>query len=198
MTRSPDSLVPSDSGQPEPEKRDDKASTCWQGGAATSQSPQLGAFAYLAVARSFRNPIRNPLARYFPFALAFRRCRCLAVILWIVHFPRRPHGMPQYRQSPRHPYHRSLFRALPPPGFPSSPIPTPSSALMGSLPLPWGDRPSHTISVKCACRAAHVRKQAVRSECPAYSFATARPCHVPGTFHPLARRPESRLNWGCI
>src|SRR5882724_5780370 len=28
MTRSPDSLVPSDSGQPEPEKRDDKALTC--------------------------------------------------------------------------------------------------------------------------------------------------------------------------
>ena len=34
MTRSPDSLVPSDSGQPEPEKRDDKAPTCWQGGEA--------------------------------------------------------------------------------------------------------------------------------------------------------------------
>src|SRR5438046_9931514 len=34
MTRSPDSLVPSDSGQPDPEKRDDKALTCWQGGEA--------------------------------------------------------------------------------------------------------------------------------------------------------------------
>jgi hypothetical protein len=34
MTRSPDSLVPSDSGQPEPEKRDDKALTCWQEGEA--------------------------------------------------------------------------------------------------------------------------------------------------------------------
>ena len=34
MTRSPDSLVPSGSGQPEPEKRDDKAPTCWQGGEA--------------------------------------------------------------------------------------------------------------------------------------------------------------------
>ena len=34
MTRSPDSLVPSDSGQSEPEKRDDKALTCWQGGEA--------------------------------------------------------------------------------------------------------------------------------------------------------------------
>src|SRR6266851_7842908 len=34
MTRSPDSLVPSDSGQPEPEKRDDKAPICWQGGEA--------------------------------------------------------------------------------------------------------------------------------------------------------------------
>src|ERR1035441_7860230 len=32
MTRSPDSLVSSDSGQPEPEKRDDKALTCWQEG----------------------------------------------------------------------------------------------------------------------------------------------------------------------
>jgi len=30
MTRSPDSLVPSGSGQPDPEKRDDKALTCWQ------------------------------------------------------------------------------------------------------------------------------------------------------------------------
>ena len=34
MTRSPDSLVPSDSGQPEPEKRDDKALSCWQEGEA--------------------------------------------------------------------------------------------------------------------------------------------------------------------
>jgi RNA-directed DNA polymerase len=34
MTRSPDSLVPSGSGQPEPEKRDDKALTCWQEGEA--------------------------------------------------------------------------------------------------------------------------------------------------------------------
>ncbi len=34
MTRSPDSLVPSDSGQPEPEKRDDKALNCWQEGEA--------------------------------------------------------------------------------------------------------------------------------------------------------------------
>ena len=34
MTRSPDSLVPSDSGQPDPEKRDDKALTCWQEGEA--------------------------------------------------------------------------------------------------------------------------------------------------------------------
>jgi hypothetical protein len=34
MTRSPDSLVPSGSGQPEPEKRDDKPLTCWQGGEA--------------------------------------------------------------------------------------------------------------------------------------------------------------------
>ena len=34
MTRSPDSPVPSDSGQPEPEKRDDKAFNCWQEGEA--------------------------------------------------------------------------------------------------------------------------------------------------------------------
>ncbi len=34
MTRSPDSLVPSDTGQPEAEKRDDKALTCWQEGEA--------------------------------------------------------------------------------------------------------------------------------------------------------------------
>jgi retron-type reverse transcriptase len=34
MTRSPDSLIPSDSGQPEPEKRDDKAFNCRQEGEA--------------------------------------------------------------------------------------------------------------------------------------------------------------------
>jgi len=34
MTRSPDSLVPSDSGQPDPKKRDDKALNCWQEGEA--------------------------------------------------------------------------------------------------------------------------------------------------------------------
>ena len=34
MTRSPDSLIPSDSGQPEPEKRDDKAFNCRQEGKA--------------------------------------------------------------------------------------------------------------------------------------------------------------------
>src|SRR6266478_6554152 len=34
MTRSPDSLVPSASGQPDPEKRDDKALACWQEGEA--------------------------------------------------------------------------------------------------------------------------------------------------------------------
>ena len=34
MTRSPDSLVPSASGQPDPEKRDDKALICWQEGEA--------------------------------------------------------------------------------------------------------------------------------------------------------------------
>src|SRR5579859_3978684 len=34
MTRSPDSLVPSASGQPESEKRDDKALNCWQEGEA--------------------------------------------------------------------------------------------------------------------------------------------------------------------
>src|SRR5437899_345631 len=38
MTRSPDSLVPSDSGQPEPEKRDDKALTCWQESEANSRA----------------------------------------------------------------------------------------------------------------------------------------------------------------
>jgi len=34
MTRSPDSLIPSDSGQPELETRDDKALTGWQEGEA--------------------------------------------------------------------------------------------------------------------------------------------------------------------
>src|SRR5438132_13632650 len=34
MTRSPDSLVPSGSGQPDSEKRDDKALTCWREGEA--------------------------------------------------------------------------------------------------------------------------------------------------------------------
>src|SRR6266852_4631082 len=48
MTRSPDSLVPSDSGQPEPEKRDDKALNCWQEGEANLRAatsiirPKLG------------------------------------------------------------------------------------------------------------------------------------------------------------
>src|SRR6266508_4968508 len=36
MTRSPDSLVPSGSGQPDPEKRDDKALNCWQGYTVTA------------------------------------------------------------------------------------------------------------------------------------------------------------------
>ena len=34
MTRSPDSLIPSDAGQPAPEKRDDKAFSCRQEGEA--------------------------------------------------------------------------------------------------------------------------------------------------------------------
>jgi len=34
MTHSPDSLIPSDSGQPDPEKRDDKAFKCRQEGEA--------------------------------------------------------------------------------------------------------------------------------------------------------------------
>jgi len=34
MTRSPDRLVPSATGQPAAEKRDDKALNCWQGGEA--------------------------------------------------------------------------------------------------------------------------------------------------------------------
>ena len=34
MTRSPDSLSPSVAGQPDTEKRDDKALTCWQEGEA--------------------------------------------------------------------------------------------------------------------------------------------------------------------
>jgi hypothetical protein len=38
MTRSPDSLVPSDSGQPEPEKRDDKALTGREEGEANLQA----------------------------------------------------------------------------------------------------------------------------------------------------------------
>ena len=38
MTRSPDSLVPSVGGQPPVEKRDDKASTCRQGGEANPRA----------------------------------------------------------------------------------------------------------------------------------------------------------------
>src|SRR6266571_5555214 len=34
MTRSPDSRIPSDTGQPVAEERDDKALTCWQEGEA--------------------------------------------------------------------------------------------------------------------------------------------------------------------
>jgi hypothetical protein len=40
MTRSPDSLVPSDSGQPESEKRDDKALNCWPEGEANLRPQQ--------------------------------------------------------------------------------------------------------------------------------------------------------------
>jgi len=38
MTRSPDSLVPLAGGQPPVEKRDDKASTCRQGGEANPRA----------------------------------------------------------------------------------------------------------------------------------------------------------------
>jgi hypothetical protein len=47
MTRSPDSLVPSASGQPDPEKRDDKALTCRKGGEANWRTASEDAEAQL-------------------------------------------------------------------------------------------------------------------------------------------------------
>ena len=57
MTRSPDSLVPSSSGQPDPEKRDDKALTCWQGGEANLRA----ATAVNAIAASSYPPAIKPI-----------------------------------------------------------------------------------------------------------------------------------------
>jgi hypothetical protein len=56
MTRSLDSLVPSASGQPDPEKRDDKALTCWQEGeanlrAATEVLPVIRKRVFLSFGR---------------------------------------------------------------------------------------------------------------------------------------------------
>ena len=74
--------------------------------AATSQSPQLGAFAYL------QDPpmqTRMPL-RCFAFGLGcFYR---LAVVQRIVHFPRHPQAMQQYGQFTRYRYDRFLLALL--------------------------------------------------------------------------------------
>ena len=73
--------------------------------ATTPQSPQPGAFAYLAdsvpsASSSPQYPIL--LCRYF--ALRLRRCclRRLAVVLRIVHFPRHPQTVQKHRQLTRH------------------------------------------------------------------------------------------------
>ena len=57
MTRSPDSPVPSDSGQPEPEKRDDKALTCWQEGEANLRA----AIEVNAISASSYPPASKPI-----------------------------------------------------------------------------------------------------------------------------------------
>ena len=57
MTRSPDSLVPSASGQPDPEKRDDKALTCWQEGEANLRA----ATEVNAVSASSYPPVITPI-----------------------------------------------------------------------------------------------------------------------------------------
>lgn len=63
MTRSPDSLVPSDSGQPEPEKRDDKALICRQGGEANLRA----ATEVNAVTASLYPPAITPIQlEFFP------------------------------------------------------------------------------------------------------------------------------------
>ena len=63
MTRSPDSLVPSDSGQPEPEKRDDKALICRQEGEANLRA----ATEVNAVSASSYPPAITPIQlQFFP------------------------------------------------------------------------------------------------------------------------------------
>jgi hypothetical protein len=65
MTRSPDSLVPSGSGQPESEKRDDKALTCWQEGEANLRA----ATEVNAVTASSNPPAITPIQLdFFPGA----------------------------------------------------------------------------------------------------------------------------------
>src|SRR6516225_3023988 len=65
MTRSPDSLVPSASGQPDPEKRDDKALTCWQEGEANLRA----ATEVNAVSASSYPPAITPIQlEFFPGA----------------------------------------------------------------------------------------------------------------------------------
>lgn len=63
MTRSPDSLVPSDSGQPEPEKRDDKALICRQEGEVNLRAAtQVNAVS----ASSYPPAIRPIQLEFFP------------------------------------------------------------------------------------------------------------------------------------
>jgi hypothetical protein len=63
MTRSPDSLVPSGSGQPELEKRDDKALTCWQ----ESEANLRAATEVNAVSASSYPPAITPIQlEFFP------------------------------------------------------------------------------------------------------------------------------------
>src|SRR5690349_9032984 len=56
MTHSPDSLIPSDSGQPDPEKRDDKAFKCRQEGEANLRA----ATQVNAVSASSTPPVSRP------------------------------------------------------------------------------------------------------------------------------------------
>src|ERR1017187_4048854 len=75
--------------------------------APSPQSPQLGAYAYLAES----NPSFQPLCRYLTLALGC--LGCLAVVERVVNFSPGPQRMQQHRQFPRHCHDRSLLRILP-------------------------------------------------------------------------------------
>jgi hypothetical protein len=74
--------------------------------APSPQSPQLGAYAYLAES----NPSFRTLCRYLTLALGC--LGCLAVVERVVYFSRGPQRMQQHRQFPRHRHNGSLLSIL--------------------------------------------------------------------------------------